>query len=131
MLSLWLVCNNRNPCEYDRFQVIDGTEIAQNSDQVKSHLVQLALRSKFDPKFLESAAQYLGWAKLRNIVESKKPLQEKVRRGQFGEILAAALLEEFYGYTIPVYKFRFALTSDQSLPSTDTIGLKVNHGEVE
>jgi hypothetical protein len=54
------------------------------------------------------------------------PTLESVRRGDFGEALASAMLEEFHGYAIPVPKLRFKTAGNQTLPATDTLALKLD-----
>ncbi len=54
-----------------------------------------------------------------------------MRRGNFGEVMAAELLTEFYHYEVPVRKLRYALEGDVSLPGTDIIALRVVDGRLD
>jgi hypothetical protein len=81
--------------------------------------------ARFDMAFLGDAAEYLGWASVRARVAAAQPTGATARRGEFGEVLSAAVLDEFHGYTIPVQKMRFAIRGDQSLPGTDVIALRL------
>ena len=127
MLNKWLQCSERNPRPYSLFVVIDVEEIAALSLQISEELLKLLTASKFDPEFLKTVAQRLGWQNVNNsIINKQVPKQVKIKRGQFGEALINAIFQEFYGYKIPVPKLRFRITSDQNLPATDTVALKIN-----
>jgi hypothetical protein len=72
-------------------------------------------------------AKYLGWEQVsKQIVATIMPGLPTAKRGEFGEVLFAAILEEFHDYKIPVPKLRFKITAGQSLPATDILALKVD-----
>lgn len=125
MLEGWLGWVERTPCTYEQFSVIDIEEEAACSSEVKARLKELIVSSRQDPGFLSTMADYLDWQDVEElIVAATTPTLERVKRGDFGEALAATMLEEFHGYTIPVPKLRFKLAGNQTLPSTDTLALR-------
>lgn len=126
MLTAWLTCQQRNPCPYTQFAVLDVNERGPISSQVMDHIKNLLISARLDPDLLKVAAQRWGWRGVAQLLTSAQPTAMTARRGEFGEVLSAALLTEFEGYQIPVQKFRFTITPDQSLPGTDLLALKVN-----
>jgi hypothetical protein len=44
--------------------------------------------------------------------------REKVQRGDFGEALTGAILEQCYKYTIPVVKLRYKQAANQTQPGS-------------
>ena len=131
MLSEWLRWSVREPSPYTGFRVIDVTEAQLPTDGVVNHLRDLLTHARLDPKFLQEAAQYLGWDKVQALAAATQPKGLTARRGAFGEVLSSAMLEQFHGYTVPVQKLHFAISSDQSLPGADVVALKLDHeGEI-
>ena len=126
MLKEWLCWLERDPSPYSEFRVIDVTEIQPPTDVVINHIRDLLIHARLDPKFLQDAAKYLGWDKVQALAASSQPKGFRMRRGEFGEVLSSAMLQQFHGYTIPVQKLRFAISSDQSLPGTDVIVLRLD-----
>jgi hypothetical protein len=126
MLDRWLKCNERNPSQYLKFSVIDATEVAILSSEIREYLTQMLRRSIFDSNFLEKLADYLNWSNVKKMIREKVPIQETNKRGDFGEALIVEILEQFHGYKVPVYKLRYKITSDQRLPATDAIAVKVD-----
>jgi len=86
---------------------------------------------RLNREFLADAAEALGWGDADDLIRALVPTQDKVRKGVLGEILACEALTTFCGYEIPIRKLRFALTRNQSMPSTDVLGLRVVQGRVE
>lgn len=132
MLDQWLSSIKRDPCPYPEFEVIDLDELETLSPAGKDYLVSLVRAARFDPRFLQDMAAYLGWENVNeHIIANLMPDNKTAKRGDFGEALMAGVLTEFHGYHIPIPKLRFKFTGGQSLPSTDTLALKTNsNGEI-
>lgn len=127
MLNTWLNWNERDPCPYSQFKVIDIEQKADLSPEVTSYLNGLLRAERFAPEYLGAMSEYLGWQRVRDlIVATQVPRTIAVKRGEFGEVLITAILEQFYGYSIPVPKLRFKITANQSLPATDVLALKID-----
>ena len=55
-------------------------------------------------------AEVLGWEMVKDSLASGAvPEAIPTKRGDFGEVLITALLEEVHGYTVPVRKLRLRL----------------------
>lgn len=130
LLKSWLAFAIRTPNPYRHFGVIDFNESLPPSSAVKEYLRSLLTQTAFSQSFLHRVEQELGWQRLRSIVENRGPKSVKVQRGDFGEVLAVAALEQFHGYVIPVPKLRYKITADQTQPSTDALALRVNQNRI-
>ena len=130
MLSLWLNYNELSPTPYSQFSLVDTGEINPISPEIKSYILKLLLDARFSPTFLESidsAAEELGWQEVKKLIVSEgMPTWVPTRRGDFGEIIITAILEEIQGYIIPVAKLRYKVTGNQLLTGTDSLALKMN-----
>ncbi len=117
---------SRNPCPYTLFAVVDAEEITSVSPEIRISLQNMLSDARYDPAYLERMASYLGWKNVQGIVAKGMPGSSSARRGEFAEALINVVLEHSHGYTIPVRKLRFKITSGQSLPATDTLALKLD-----
>ena len=58
-------------------------------------------------------AEHLEWQDVKNLIVSRQvPTTTTAQIGKFGKVLISAILEQFYGYTIPVPKLRFKITAN-------------------
>jgi hypothetical protein len=127
MLTDWLENQPRNPNPYKGFLVADILEKEAISSHVKTYLNEMQKAEYCDLNFYRSMVKVLGWEKThQRLVEDHIPTLERVQRGDFGEALSNAILEEFYGYSIPVRKLRYKIRGNQTLPGTDSIAIKLN-----
>ncbi len=127
MLQEWLNSQGRNPEPYTKFRTIDSTERSALSSEILEYLTKLVKVERFDPDFLEAMAEVLEWDGVRElIINPQMPELIRVKRGDFGEVLINGLLEEVFGYIIPIRKLRFKFIGNQTLPATDTVALKIN-----
>ena len=127
MISNWLAWTPRDPSPYENFQLIDINERASISSEVKSHLTELLVEARFDLPFLQVVTKRLGWKTVqKHLISTSQPTVPILRRGFFGEVLTSGILVEFFSYIIPVQKFQFAISANQSLPGTDLIAIKKN-----
>ena len=127
MLNTWLISDNLGSSIYSKFILFDIDGTNSLSEDVMTHLKDILVTSRFDKDFLDRMAKHLEWDQLRDLIAKHLPTNDKMRKGDFGEALTNAILEQFDGYVIPVPKLRFKLTKNQSLPGTDTLAFKVDH----
>ena len=124
-LSGWLRSDYRTQPLYTKFDLIEVKEHTKLSEDVKTLLRRLLANAIFDLGLLQAVAAKLGWGQVQSMIVAKAPKGLRLRRGDFGEIITNSLLEEFFGFTVPVQKLRYRIDSDQSLPGTDAVALKV------
>lgn len=128
MIATWLNSTERTPNPYAQFKLLDVEESVSPSGPVRDYVTALLRESRFDPEFLAAMAELLGWETVReSIAPGAEPAMTSTKRGDFGEVLITALLEEVHGYTIPVRKLRFKVTRNQLLTGTDALGVKINN----
>lgn len=126
VLESWLQVEARDPFEGD-FRLLDVGEVAPPSDETAEYLARAVLEDRFDPAFLKSLVEGLGWDRAAEAVERTGiPGVASARRGQFGETLGLQLLEHLDAYSVPVRKLRVAITADQSLPRADGVVVRVD-----
>ena len=127
MLGQWLNWRERQPSTYSAFEVIDVEEICRPSSEMKAYVSRTFLNARTDPEYLEEMTELLGWQKVKElIVERGVPKQTEIKRGEFGETLIGAILEQFHGYKIPILKLRFKQIGNETLHGTDTLALVVD-----
>lgn len=128
MLDQWLTWQPLDPCPYGKFSVIHVDQLADLQLPVREHLVDLIIQAKLSSSFLIRMQKRLSWDAIRTqLIAQTVPTQARAKRGEFGEILVSAVLQRFAGYSIPVPKLWFKLTSGQSLPATDALAIKVDN----
>ena len=116
---------------YGQFVVWDVAEIVPPDAAIDAYLQTELTVGRYDPAFVAAAATELGWDALSDLLATGQPISIRGRRGYFGEVVSANLVQELQGYEVPVKKFRFAPHPDVSPPATDILALKTTAvGEV-
>lgn len=119
--------NEREPCPYKQFAVVELNQISELTDEVNEHLSNVIQSVRFEPTFLAAIAEDLGWHDVQDLIISQGiPRTGTISRGDFGEALLDWILERYHEYVIPVKKLRFKITAGQSLPGTDALALKLD-----
>jgi len=79
----------------------------------------------------DRAGRYGGWEAVRErFLQPRAWTRMAVRRGDFGEAIAAQYLKEVEQYHIPVPKLRFKMAANQTLPGTDCIAFKLDNARL-
>jgi len=123
-LASWLGWEYRSPNSYTKFVIVEVRENGRISSRVKSSLAGLLSSARVDPRLIRIAVDRFGWQRVKTLLTNIQPMSATGKRGEFGEVLVAAILVAFLGYIVPVQKLRFAIMGEQSLPSTDIIAVK-------
>lgn len=124
-LSSWLEIAERSSAPDAAFAVLDAQQSVATDNRVLGHISHLLINERHNPALLSTMAQRLGWNRVTTqYLQALSPRQSTARRGEFAEAITNVLLEEHLALVIPVRKLRFKITSDQSLPSTDTLALR-------
>ena len=119
-LSDWLDIQDRAP---DRvYTVTDLSEQPERPLELVLYLAKLVSNSKIDPAHADRIAAALGPGAVRARLA---PGGARVRRGEFGETLATAILEEIEGWTVPVPKLRYQIDPEQTQPGTDLLAIQI------
>ena len=100
--------------------------------------VQEALSGKLalalvDPKFVEHILAVCGQDEVRAYVESRGVgIKLNTRVGDFGEVVAADVLESTEGLSVPIFKLRYRETTAWAMRLTDVFAVRhADDGEIE
>jgi hypothetical protein len=131
MLNEWLEHSQR-PKSSLNFNVVDINEKdGRNLERVNEIFKYIFLDNTISYDLIEKMSAKIGWnATFTNFISPRLTKQKNMQKGKFGEMLEGAILEEFFNFVIPIKKWRYSITSDQSLPSTDIIAIKNNESEI-
>jgi hypothetical protein len=121
-LQTWLGATLRQPPFAESFEVEDVLEQSQADEEVVRALARAIVDAKSNSAFLADAAAALGWETVATRVAAGGT---RVRRGDFGEALASAWLEEQHQIRTPVPKLRYQASANQTQPGTDIVGLAI------
>jgi len=127
MLDKWLTYQERTPAHYTTFRIIDVNEKITPDDEVKEYLADQISSSYRNTDFLKLHFEHEAPAKLTEYIESyifptDTGIADKiVRPGDFGEILAALIVNYFEGLTVPMKKLRWKFNKDRAVFCTDMI----------
>jgi hypothetical protein len=126
MLKNWLSSSCPNPSPYQKFELIETTEKSELTAETREYLCSELIKARINLEAFEALAKRLGWAKVEELLRRNVlPTLPNMKRGFFGEILICKILEEFSGYIIPIQKWKYVITKNQSLPGTDAIAVKM------
>lgn len=130
MLIQWLSISQPIQSPSARFSVFRFSEYSEKSVGI-SELKKDFIRMTANMESIKKAANEIGFKKSYSFfVAEAQPTTENMIKGRFGEVLFAGILEDFYGYIIPVYKLRYNTTANQSQTGTDILGIKMNGDEI-
>jgi len=121
----WVQHNPQFIEDYREYTTHDFFEIKPISDDILNALTHMMVDAKNDPEILSDVARIIGWEKVAEYVKRRSPKKDKIKKGDFGEALINYILSNHFNYDIPVRKLRYKLSSDQSLPATDSLALKI------
>jgi len=124
MIKGWLEPILRQTSRFS-FDIIDLQE-DKNFVPTYHELASLLREAYWGEEYLSVLAGRYGWDAVKDrFLQARAGTRLTVRRGDFGEALAAQYLGEVEQYTIPVTKLRFKITANQTLPGTDCIAIKL------
>jgi len=133
MIDEWLNPMRRNPSGF----TFNVTNLQENLSSVPTHaqLASLMIEAYWGTDYLsvlaDSAARYGGWEAVRErFLQPRAGIRMAVRRGDFGEAIAAEYLKEVEQYHIPMPKLRFKMAANQTLPGTDCIAFKLDNARL-
>lgn len=129
MIDKWLESALRSPSAFS-FDVFDLQEVA-SAVPVAAELASLLREAYWGEEYLSDLAARYGWDDVgARFLQARVGTMLTVKRGDFGEALAAQFLKEVEQYSIPVAKLRFKIASNQTLPGTDCVAVKLSKGRL-
>ena len=131
MLDEWLEHSQRPPNSLN-FNVVEINEKdGRNLKKVNEIFKNIFLDNTISYDLIEKISKKIGWNDtFVKFISPRLPKQKDMKKGKFGEMLEGTILEEFFDFVIPIKKWRYAITSDQSLPSTDIVAIKSDESKI-
>lgn len=127
MLNEWLNRAERSSSPYSEFDVTDIEPTEELSTDHETYLAKLLHDAMVDPELFGAVALDLGWDDAEKyFATASLATRERVQRGDFGEALTGGILEQCFGYTIPVVKLRYKQSANQTQPGTDLLAFKLD-----
>ena len=124
----WLYPVPRTNSTYS-FEVTDLKEEISKKPS-SAELAELLRDSYWDPDHLANlVGRYGGEAVRDKFLRAHDKTRLSVRRGDFGEALSVEYLKKVEGYLVPVMKLRHKIVSNQTLPGTDCVAVKLSEEE--
>lgn len=109
----------------DDFELSICAEHRELDDDAIEFVASIVRRSKIEDTVLDALVSAAGW----DLASVKlAPGIVRVRRGDFGEAIAAECLREFDSLTVPVSKLRYQIDPNQTLPGSDIVGFRWDDG---
>lgn len=105
------------------FGLSSVTEIAAEREDLVDALATWVADNKTDPAVTADLLEAAGWAVAGAAVA---PGRISVKRGDFGEVLAAEAIKAFDGLVIPISKLRYQIDPNQTLPGADIVGFDLD-----
>jgi hypothetical protein len=111
------------------FDVLDVGELRRSDDEVVAYLAERLNQARTDPEFLRRMTEAVGWDRASARVRTEPTIGAK---GDLGEVLTIASVEDFDQFDIPVVKLRFQINAQQTLPGTDIVAfVPASDGAIE
>lgn len=123
MIDSWLECKPREDVTSWDFSIIDVFEICSPDENMLKYLADKLLNERIGCEFIEKAKSLLG-ERWRKIIEKGLPAGQKLKRGDFGELIATLGCEKWDGFIVPVRKLRFAMGG--SSIGTDILAIRID-----
>ena len=111
------------------FEVIDlkETPVVPSSHE----LADLLAESYWGKDYLASLADRYGFEAVRDkFLSSRTGARLHIRRGDLGEAVTVDYLKNVDGYLVPVMKLRYKIGTNQTLPGTDCVALKLSNSSL-
>jgi|Deesub1362A_J573_1020465.scaffolds.fasta_scaffold00077_110 hypothetical protein len=110
---------------YKKFRHLELIEKNGAREVILEPLTAIIFIHHNDPEEFKQNLQYLGYPEVARELD-RRPRDENIRKGNFGEILASEYLRQKEGYLIPVYRLRYSQHSDASPPGDDVLAFKLD-----
>jgi len=119
----WLAGSSSN--KYKKFRHLELVETNEVREYILDPLTVVIFVHHNDPEEFKQNLQYLGYPEASRELD-RRPRDENIRKGNFGEVLASEYLKQKEGYLIPVYRLRYSQHSDVSPPGDDVLAFKLD-----
>jgi len=128
-IHFWL--RQKPPCpEYQKFQHNPLSEDDRARDLIFYPLAETVFLHHHDPEHFRKNVIALGYPNLADAMKEvdRRPKNDKLRKGNFGEIIASEYLRQSEAYLIPVYRLR-ETSDDSPAPGEDILAFKLGDSD--
>lgn len=94
-------------------------------------MAALLAESTADSGMISDILRAIPWDRrvvASSMIGDRQPREQRQRRGRFGEVMHAAILEQFDGMTVPVMRYRYDPSPDAPMHGTDIVALEKSAG---
>ena len=94
-------------------------------------MAALLAESATDSRMISDILRAFPWDRrvgASAMISDRQPRKQRPQMGRFGEVLHAAILEQFDGMTVPVKRDRYNPAPDAPMHGTDIVALESNAG---
>lgn len=117
--------------KHDNFKSIRLKEVKKARKLVKEPLKKAIIEHLTRPKKMQRYKTNSKFAELEAYIAEKMPTADKVRKGDFGEIIGCEHLNQRYNYEFPVFKLRYKPVVNSPMQGEDILGFKMEGGKIQ
>lgn len=128
----WLADSPNN--NYRKFRHLELVEKSGAREDILEPLTTVVFihhnSSDVFKKDIKCLIKKLGYSETEAVIKvDRRPRDENIRKGNFGEVLASEYLKQKEGYIIPVYRLRYSQHPDASPPGDDVLAFKLDRSK--
>ena len=127
--SHWLTINEDR--DYGNFRTIRLEEIEGSRESVKVHLITTIKDHFSKPQRVQSYIDSEKFERLAIYISNRIPVNDTIRKGDFGEIIGTEHLDQKYKYNFPVFKLRSKSNPNSSMPGEDILAFRIKDKKIE
>ena len=113
---------------YTRFRHVSLIERTDKREMILRSLAKTMFVHHNDPKEYSAVVASLGYEQAAQEFD-KRPLDDKTRKGNFGEVLTCEYLRQREGYDVPVYRLRWNTNPDTAMRGEDVLAFKFGESD--
>ena len=129
-ISSWLGIEKIDKTTINALDINYIKEITTSTTSVNELISNIMKSAWEDLTYLSKVCEYIGWNRTGSYFAGIAPGDMRARRGEFGEAIMYAILEDLFYFKIPIRKLRYKMSAGQSLPGTDIIAVKQKSGRI-
>ena len=106
------------------FKLLEVTEASVFDDAIKARVSAELIRARVNDQLHAELLRQVHKPKYRAMLAAATPNRSTTRKGDFGEIVAAALLDSHLGYIVPVKKLRYKVRANDQQTGIDVVAFR-------
>ena len=126
-MRCWLIHGKPNS-SYTKFKHTPLVENKQAREIIFVHLAKVVFLHHNNPEEYRQNLETLGYPGASKEID-QRPSDPNTRKGNFGEILASEYLQQYEGYTVPVYRLQYNSNPNSSMKGDDVLAFKFGESD--